>query len=158
VDLFSFAFTLLSDFGVRDTMYEHIYDAIPEKVCPFCGCETFDSPRGPREALDHYLAKSIYPCAAANLQNLVPMGTKCNSRYKLSKDIIRTAAGRRRAFFPYGTDVATISLLDSIPFAGASGDAPEWRVTFSPAVQEVETWNQVFGIETRFSRDELGPR
>jgi hypothetical protein len=157
-DLFDFAFKLLSDLGVRDRMYQCIYDAIPEKVCPFCGCETFDSPQGPREALDHYLAESLYPCAAANLLNLVPMGNKCNSRYKLGVDIIRTPTGRRRAFFPYGLASAAISLFESVPFNGASDGVPQWRITFSPATEEVETWKQVFEIETRYIRDELDPR
>ncbi len=140
--LFEFAFELLSDLGVRDEMYRLIYDAIPEKLCPFCGCETFDSPQAPREALDHYLAKSLYPYAAANLLNLVPMGHKCNSRYKQNIDIIRTRAGRRRAFFPYGFASVTISLLDSVPFGGSSETVPQWRLTFSPEAQEVETWKE----------------
>jgi len=157
-DLFGFAFELLSELGVRDGMYRCIYDAIPEKLCPFCGCETFDSPKPPREALDHYLTKSLYPCAAANLLNLVPMGNKCNSRYKLSVDIIRTTTGRRRAFFPYGTGVVTVSLLDSIPFGESSETVPQWRLTFLPETEEVETWKEVFKIEERYTNDELTPR
>ncbi len=156
--LFCFAFELLSDLGIRDGMYERIYDEIPEKVCPFCGCETFDSPQAPREALDHYLTKNLYPCAAANLLNLVPMGNKCNSRYKRDKDIIRTAVGRRRAFFPYDYGSVTISLFDSVPFGGSSHTVPQWRLTFSPETEEVETWKVVFEIEERYTNDELTPR
>jgi hypothetical protein len=157
-DLFDFAFKLLSDLGVRDAMYQKIYDAMPEKMCPFCGCETFDSPQRSREALDHYLAKSLYPCAGANLLNLVPMGNKCNSRFKRDVDIIRTGNGRRRAFFPYGGHYVAISLLDSLPFEGASKELPQWRISFTPATEETETWNKVFDIEDRYTRDELDPR
>jgi hypothetical protein len=157
-DLFGFAFELLSDLGVRDDMYQCIYEAIPANLCPFCGCEPFGSPQSQREPLDHYLTKSLYPCAAANLLNLVPMGNKCNSRYKQDTDIIRTPAGRRRAFFPYGSGSVTISLLDSVPFGGSSDTVPQWRLTFSPETEGVETWKDVFKIEERYTNDELSPR
>jgi hypothetical protein len=89
VELFGFAFELLTGLGVRDRHYRTIYTAVPYHVCPFCGCEYFDAPGTPREDLDHYLPKSLYPFAAANLRNLVPMGMKCNERYKLAQDILR---------------------------------------------------------------------
>jgi hypothetical protein len=86
------------------------------------------------------------------------MGNKCNSRYKRDKDIIRTAVGRRRAFFPYDCGSVTISLVESLPFGGSSETVPQWRLTFSPASEEVETWKEVFKIEERYTYDELTPR
>jgi hypothetical protein len=73
-------------------------------------------------------------------------------------DIIRTTTGRRRAFFPYGTGVVTVSLLDSIPFGESSETVPQWRLTFLPETEEVETWKEVFKIEERYTNDELTPR
>jgi hypothetical protein len=99
--LFHFAFELLTDLGVRDRSYRIVYQAI-QRVCPFCGVEPFEKPGAPREDLDHYLNKDLYAFASANLRNLVPMGTKCNSKYKLSANILRRADGTRRtAFDPY---------------------------------------------------------
>jgi hypothetical protein len=44
VELFGFAFELLTGLGVRDRHYRTIYTAVPYHVCPFCGCEYFDCP------------------------------------------------------------------------------------------------------------------
>src|SRR5260370_19078173 len=38
-DLFTFAFELLDDLGIRDTQYQQIYAVINPAVCPFCGSE-----------------------------------------------------------------------------------------------------------------------
>ena len=101
-ELFAYTFTLLSDLGIRDRHYHLIYDSTPYHICPFCGCEYFDAPGAPREALDHYLAESKYPFAGTNLCNLVPMGNKCNSKYKLAQDILYNDDGeRRRSFYTY---------------------------------------------------------
>jgi hypothetical protein len=157
-DLFEFAFNLLSDLGIRDRQYTIIYDAAPHHVCPFCGCEFFDAPGAPHEALDHYLAESKYPFAGANLRNLVPMGDKCNSRYKLAQDILwRDDGVRRRSFDPYNHAGVKISLNNSEPFAGADGQLPDWQIEFDPATEECNTWDQVFAVRERYKRDVLDP-
>jgi hypothetical protein len=166
--LFTFAFGLLTDLGVRDEHYQAIYEQVPSAVCPFCGCEYFDAPadtrgeaeeeaRRIREDLDHYLPRSRYPFAAANLRNLSPMGSKCNG-YKRDQDILRNADGvRRRAFYPYVVREVSISLTNSIPFAGADGRKPEWRIEFHPDSPECTTWDVVFSLRTRLRTDVLDP-
>jgi len=157
-DLFHFAFTLLTDLGVRDQHYRAIYGAESYHVCPFCGCEYFDAPGAPREALDHYLAESKYPFAAANLQNLVPMGNKCNSRYKLAQDILKREDGtRRKSFYPYSHKGIKISLNNSQPFAGTDGKMPQWCIEFDQEIEETVTWDVVFHIRERYQRDILDP-
>ena len=154
--LFSFAFSLLKDLGIRDTFYCTIYEASPNHVCPFCGCEYFDAPGAVREDLDHYLPRGSYPFAAANLRNLVPMGHKCNSGYKLGQDILNKQDGtRRRAFDPYGGSSIKISLDDSLPFGGDDGVTPNWQIQFDPDTEEASTWDEVFQIRTRYKRDVL---
>jgi hypothetical protein len=159
IDLFTFGFKLLTDLGIRDSQYQLIYERTPYHVCPFCGCEYFDAPKGPREALDHYLVESKYPFAAANLKNLVPMGNKCNSRYKLAQDILYDNEGHRRhSSYPYNiVNGVQISLLRSEPFEGTSSlfPLPRWQVDFEPASEEVSTWDTVFHIEERLKRDVL---
>ena len=155
-ELFGFAFELLTGLGVRDRHYHAIYTAASYHVCPFCGCEYFDVPGAPREDLDHYLPKSRYPFAAANLQNLVPMGMKCNERYKLAQDILRDAAGvRRRSFDPYADRQITVILDNSVPFGGADGQTPNWQIDFDPDSIECTTWDNVFHVRERIKRDVL---
>lgn len=153
-NLFEFSFKLLTDLGIRDRQYQIIYEQIPNHICPFCGCEYFDAPTGPREALDHFLADSIYPFAAANLCNLVPMGHKCNSKYKHAQDILHDTKGaRRKSFYPYEDRNLEIILINSIPFEGANGLLPRWQIDFNPESEEVLTWDTVFHIRERYERD-----
>jgi hypothetical protein len=122
VDLFEFAFSLLTALGIRDRQYHIIYTDAAYHVCPFCGCEYFDAPGAAREDLDHYLVRNLYPFAAANLKNLVPMGTKCNARYKQAQDILRDNQGvRRKSFNPYADRKLDVILDRSIPFGGVDG-------------------------------------
>lgn len=155
VNLYEAAFEALTTLRVRDKHYYRIYHATKHHVCPFCGCEKFDAPGKPREAFDHYLAQSRYPFAAANLQNLVPMGNKCNSRYKLAQDILHRGAERRRAIDPYGHAGFAIDLSQSIPFAGRDGEHPQWVVDLLPDTEESRTWDEVFHIKSRLCDNEL---
>jgi len=157
-NLFVFAFGLLTDFGVRDQHYTTIYNSSRYHVCPFCCSEYFDAPGAPREDYDHYLAASRYPFAAANLRNLTPMGMRCNERYKIAGDMLRDNAGNRRCSFdPYADRRLRVSLANSIPFAQADGQTPDWRIDFVPDSPECVTWDNVFQIRTRLSRDVLNP-
>jgi hypothetical protein len=161
-DLFGFGFELLSTFGVRDRQYNLIHQEIRYRICPFCGCEYFSSPNGPREALDHYLAESKYPFAAVNLRNLAPIGSKCNSQYKLAKDILyRDDGSRRRAFDPYNSEGLQVQVLLDESQVNHSIDGPliaEWVVKFSIDEEETETWDQMFSIRERYKRDFLEER
>lgn len=154
--LFDFAFGLLTDLKVRDEHYKIIYDTVAERVCPFCGTECFDAPGAPREALDHYLPKSRYPFAAVNLRNLVPMGHKCNSNYKLAADVLFDAGGARRvAFDPYNHTTIGVVLDGSDPFDGSMPYIPQWEIRFDPDEPAVPTWDAVFSIRERYQRDHL---
>jgi len=158
--LFEAAFKLLADLEIRDRHYKLIYDASKYHACPFCGCEYFDAPGAPREALDHYLPEHKYPFAAANLRNLVPMGNKCNSRYKLAQDVLTRGNGtRRKSFDPYNHGTVTISLDNSQPFLGTIGNTkeplPKWKIDFGSDSEEVATWDDIFHIRERYERDVL---
>ncbi|WP_446368285.1 restriction endonuclease subunit S [Coleofasciculus sp. G3-WIS-01] len=161
-DLFIYAFEILKeeDLEIRDQHYKAIYDAVSDHICPFCGYEPFDAPGARREALDHYLSKEKYAFAAANLRNLVPMGNKCNSRYKLAQDILRKDDGtRRKSFDPYNHGTLTVSLDNSQPFVGELGKTgerlPKWEIDFGSNTEEVATWDDVFHIRERYERDVL---
>ncbi len=154
--LFGYAFDLLTKIGIRDRHYAAIYNRTLYHVCPFCGCEYFDAPGAPREDLDHYLPKSRYPFAAANLRNLVPMGMRCNERYKVANDILRDEDGHRWPVFdPYAAPTVSVSLTDSVPFAGEDGTTPDWSIAFEPDVSECVAWDKVFHVRERLKRDVL---
>lgn len=155
--LFDYAFELLSEFEVRQRQYQSVWTGMPAKMCPFCGCEYFDAPGAPQEDLDHYLPRSKYPFAAANLRNLPPMGGKCNSAYKRAQDPLRHADGaRRKAFDPYAAPVLQVSLDQSVVDQdGLNSPVEQWVIDFNPACEEVETWDTMFHIRERFKRDVL---
>ncbi|WP_147692798.1 hypothetical protein [Vogesella mureinivorans] len=155
-DLFVFAFDSLTDLGIRDRQYSLIFRSLSVKVCIFCGFERVMSPQEARQDQDHYLPKSIYPFAAANMKNLVPMCRCCNRDYKHDIDVLTDCNGdRRKAFDPYDAPLTDISLVRSIPFAGLGLRLPAWWIDFQPDTEETETWDQVFCIRTRYSRDLL---
>lgn len=154
-NLFDFAFGLLTDLSVRDEHYKAIYDSTVEHVCPFCGAEYFDAPGTRREDLDHYLAKSRYPFASANLRNLAPMGRKCND-YKLAKDLLHDTTGTRRvAFDPYNHTTISVVLDDSEPFGGTTANTPKWVIKFAPDTPGAQTWDEVFSIRERYRKNHL---
>jgi hypothetical protein len=159
MDLFAYAFDILTGLGVRDSQYKAIYEVMRHRVCPFCGCEPFKALGSRREALDHYLLESKYPFAASNLRNLVPMCHTCNSGYKLSQDMLyRNDGTRRKSFDPYNCTGTRLSLEQSQPFAGTVtpiGQLPRWQIEFEPNTEEVLTWNQVFHIRERYQNDVL---
>lgn len=167
LDLFEFGFDLLTGLGVRDAHYRTMVAGMPKPVCPFCGIEFLAAPPRMvmaddfdpaeqdvhREALDHYLARTVYPFAAANLANLPPMGSRCNT-IKRHKDILRHADGkRRRAFSPYSPIRVSVSLKNSVPFGNRT--LPSWEVSFDPYSEEVETWNDIFEVRNRYVSDVL---
>jgi hypothetical protein len=153
-ELFTAAFDTLKTYKVRDRLYETIFEDLPGKCCPFCGIEPFEAPGLAREDMDHYLPRSLYPFAGANLRNLTPMGGKCNRAYKQAIDVICDGAGqRRRCFDPYGENRAKVSLLATWPFEGDGTSPfplPEWHVDLLGDVEPVATWNQVFQIRRRY--------
>jgi len=158
-DLFGAAFTALTPLGIRDRQYALIYESMPSTECPFCGSELFDAPDRTREALDHYLARELYPFAGVNLRNLVPMGNKCNSRHKVAKDILHGIGGRqRRSLDPYGDVTITVHLTRSRPFEGEGGKLPAWVIDFVPDDEATETWNTIFNIKDRYEHDLLNAR
>lgn len=153
-------FKLLTKFGLRDEQYRIIYRSLKHKVCPFCGCEYFDPPPKeddsdkedpdfPRHDLDHYLARSIYPFAGVNLNNLAPMGDRCNKAYKKKQDIIYADGASRKCSDPFLGPTATISLVNSKPYA--RGMLPEWQIDLNDDCEEIRTWDKVFSIRTRLA-------
>lgn len=142
-------FGLLKDLNIRQTHYAQLWAAIAVHVCPFCGQHDLDHPDLPAEDLDHYLTRKIYPFAAANLRNLAPMCSRCNMRYKGTKDVL-SGAGALKRHYPYDRIKAgKVELLGSRFFANGDDEPPEWRIKLSPKTK-AEEWDRIFCIRQRY--------
>ncbi|UCI21813.1 hypothetical protein FJ970_13020 [Mesorhizobium sp. B2-1-8] len=144
---------------LRDNQYGTIY-AANIRQCPFCGLNYFRAPGAPRHALDHLLPISIYPFAAADLRNLPPACDECNSTYKGSTDILTGGGGlRRRCSDPYLGPTYRITLEGSEFFIGnevGGYTLPRWNINIvGDELDRAETWNSVYQIKLRYSRDVL---
>lgn len=161
--LFTKAFEMLVPLGIRDENYERFFELLEHQVCPFCGCEPFESIKrtaradgrpgieGKREPLDHYLAISLYPFAGANSRNLIPIGWHCNTSYKGAKDVLRTTTGVRRVCFdPYDAAPVRVSLMRTRLYA-LPGGLPEWHVDLVGDPDRIATWDDVFNIRRRYA-------
>jgi len=157
-ELFESAYDLLGNLHIRDGQYRIIWDAVPNHICPFCFDEHFDHPSLPRTDLDHFLLRSEYPFAAANLRNLVPMGKKCNQSYKGTTNMLFDKSGnRRKCFDPYVPREIDFNLVNSVPFGGSDGVTPRWQIDFDPYSDECNTWDSVFKVRERFEKNILNP-
>jgi hypothetical protein len=160
---FECAFGLLAGLGLRDTNYQTVYHQLKYKVCAYCGVEILDAPDQKRESLDHYLPIAKYPFAGANFRNLSPMGSKCNSRYKLQQNILFDPAdgSRRRCNDPYDSPQLDLILAESEPFAGNRvklSVCPKWVIGWQGGdPQKVQTWEDVFAISNRYVSSSLDP-
>ncbi|WBH15280.1 hypothetical protein [Sphingomonas radiodurans] len=147
------------DHVLRDNQYR-VIRAAEIKICPFCGLNYFRAVDAPRHALDHLLAISIYPFAAADLRNLPPTCDECNSIYKHAIDILIGDGGlRRRCCDPYSGPTYRISLEGSEFFNGNEVQGytlPRWNIDFvGEQPDRADTWNAVYQIKTRYTRDVL---
>lgn len=122
--------------------------------CPFCGIGDIKGAyHSKREAYDHYLPKVLYPFNSINFRNLAPACHECNSTYKLSKDPVHNAVGRRKAFYPYAAASHAIEIAIDLGATDIDRLTPaDIQVTFGPAnaYEEIETWKEVYGIEERY--------
>lgn len=122
--------------------------------CPFCGIgDVKGVHHSKRDAYDHYLPKGLYPFNSINFRNLAPACHECNSTYKLTKDPLHCAAGKRKAFYPYATDGYNIDIRMILGKADINQLAPcDIEIEIGPAAlrDEIDTWKDVYGIDERY--------
>lgn len=128
-------------------------------VCPFCGLGRYKNKNGARrEDFDHYLHKSGYQLAAANIKNLVPTCGTCNQDYKKNKDILANGS----AFYPYSEvpEVMLEVVCQTYPEPGDFNDHGNWVVKLNlvtpseDAIPKVSAWDRVYSIKKRLE-DEI---
>ncbi|WP_438710729.1 hypothetical protein ACSTS3_18615 [Aquimarina muelleri] len=130
------------------------------EICPFCGIEGYINVEGePRQTLDHWLYKESYPFAAANFDNLMPIGDKCNRRpAKGTKNVLfnETRTNRVVAFYPYKSHQSidiSFRFINEPTSTNISDD--DWELTVTPknTMEQgiFDSWNTTFNIETRYN-------
>jgi hypothetical protein len=127
-------------------------------VCPFCGLRRFKNKRGVRrEDFDHYLHKSDFPLAAANMKNIVPTCGTCNQDYKKTKNVLADGA----AFFPYSVIPEVKVEIDcpDYPAIDNFSDSGKWRVNLSLVTPDeaispkMATWERVYSVKKRLENE-----
>ena len=140
--------------GDLDDHYKHFMAVNNSGKCPFCGIgDVKGVHHTKREAYDHYLPKGLYPFNSINFRNLAPACHECNSTYKLTKDPVSTAGGRRKAFYPYATAVHKIDIKIDLKKPDVDKLTPgDIEIEYGPAAlsEEIDTWKEVYGIEERY--------
>ena len=141
--------------GEIDDHYDNAFLSVNQTgKCPFCGIGDIKGPHyTKREAYDHYLPKALYPFNSINFRNLAPACHECNSTYKLTKDPLNSAVGRRRAFYPYANEAYSIDIKVELRKPDVDKlTTDEVQLEFGPAAlsEQIATWKEVYGIEERY--------
>ncbi len=123
--------------------------------CPCCGLIRIESNESPfREDNDHYLPKAEYPFASVNFGNLPPLCSKCNKKWKTVKNPFEN---RRKSFYPFkpldNEFEISVEINDSDTTDYLSLNESEVEIGFNNDVDKVDTWNWLFGINTRYNEE-----
>lgn len=134
-------------------------DAAPGNgnVCCVCGTEHLAQMRAGvddnqqwRGPYDHLLAKDVYPLYGVHPGNLLPICHTCNSKAKLSKDLLYQNGQRRLSFSPWTEFAAlaevrvTVDDADGFPqvLVRLHGDTADRQ-------EKLDTWDEVYKIKDR---------
>jgi hypothetical protein len=151
-----------SRIGEIDDHYMEFVKVNKAGKCPYCGYKDIKGVHhSRREAYDHFLPKGVYPFNSINFRNLAPMCHDCNSSYKLKLDPIRhidpirrkNTNTPRKAFYSYSGNPSAISVtvtLRTDDVTNLTKNDIDLQINSPGCNQEVESWNDVFGIEERY--------
>lgn len=128
--------------GTLKNYYDQFYDTTIKFVCPFCGVGNMLTSKDDfREAFDHYLPRSKYPFVSLLRENIFPICHTCNSTYKGDKNLRNYG----KVFYPFSTNDN-----DCEPtFTIRSGVIENLEINSDLFEDQIETWNEVFGIKSR---------
>lgn len=123
--------------------------------CPCCGLIRIESDESPfREDNDHYLPKAEYPFASVNFTNLPPVCSKCNKKWKTVKNPFENGKKSYYPFKPLDNEFEiSITINDSDSTDYLALNEPEVVIGFNNAADKVDTWNWLFGINTRYNEE-----
>ncbi len=147
----------------NETLHENFdkFRNVNNNICCFCGASELAQVRAGvdvndqwRAANDHLLAKKEYPIFAVHPDNLILICETCNSKAKLSKDLLNIKKKkhpdvRRLCFYPF--------IENCNVYVGIKVDQDKLRLVarftmnaHDPDIQEkLHTWNDVYNIQER---------
>ncbi|UWY27864.1 hypothetical protein N4T20_19335 [Flavobacterium sp. TR2] len=143
--------------GIYGDMQEHfkLFKIDENEIfkCPVCGLIPQNSREEKKEDYDHLLPYTIYPFSAVNFKNLAPICVDCNSDYKENKDVLNN--GGRKIFWYYD------QLHQGITINAKLENEADYTFTFDygtldDRVDEIESWNDIFCITTRYIKRAKG--
>ncbi|SYZ79837.1 hypothetical protein [Trichococcus shcherbakoviae] len=133
---------LIEAVGTLKNYYDKFYVESVDYVCPFCGLGTMLTSKDKfREAFDHYFPRSKYPFVSLLRRNLFPICHTCNSTYKGDKN----PRDYGKVFYPFSTEDNDCEPVFNI----RAGVIENIEITSQYFQEEIETWNEVFGIKDR---------
>ena len=153
----------LKPFEERYGTMKSYYNALVKKdsMCHCCGIGTILTEDNiPRDAFDHYLAKSIYPFISLNFHNLIPTCPHCNSSYKKEEDTLFEKTGKEekrvKAFLPFRTGEEHTSITVKIQLSkpynmhDVKGCGMTLDFKCKGKEEEVRAWLRVYHIEEQY--------
>jgi hypothetical protein len=128
------------------------------ELCPFCGLETMLQLVGqPRISLDHWLNKDRFPFGSVNFDNLIPIGTVCNSNgVKGSKNTLKdkTQLNRVKSYYPYQEHNGISINVISIEKPTIQNQSGKWQLCLEPndnnEKEAFDSWDFIFNISSRY--------
>ncbi|PWS28453.1 hypothetical protein DHW03_00925 [Pedobacter yonginense] len=137
-------------------------------ICTFCGLETYTliDTEG-RPDYDHYLNSSQYPFSAVNLNNLFPMGLRCNQRVKGADHILFDnflEKHRRTSFYPYNSKYSYKDFEYQLECLEEPNISNGLKGQFNVSIDAIDkddevlkenlrTWVSVFDVEKRYAEE-----
>ncbi len=123
-------------------------------LCPFCGLTTLEKDSSNyRDDYDHYLPKDKYPFNAVNLENLLPMCSDCNKKWKRTNNPIRDGLNIKKAFYYFGDIEPDYKIEMNI----LNSDLTDFDVSISLSSllmpEKVDSWNRLFSLSGRYRDD-----
>lgn len=149
--------------GVIEECGESVLESFNEfcrlngRVCCFCATEELAQHRAniPDEAqwrspYDHLIPKESYAIFGVHPQNLVPTCHTCNSKAKLSKQILFDPAGSRRVAF-YPRNESAHGCVNLGLTTGPMGFLPvmSWIAVDAEQEEKLVSWSDVYQIKNR---------
>lgn len=126
-----------------------ITEGVAKNNCPFCGQSIFESGNlGVREPYDHYIPRAIYPFVSLHYYNLVPMCHKCNSSFKLKKDILSIYP---KVFDPFKIESSENELfIKKISISKNGRNIKNIKIKNKLGyTNEIDAWDKIFKIKAR---------
>ena len=123
--------------------------------CPVCGLIPQNTKEEKKEDYDHLLPYTIYPFSSVNFKNIAPICVDCNSDYKGDKDVLDNTG--KKIFYYYDD----LHHNDGITIKAKLENEKEHLFSFTYTTidnrtQEIESWNEIFDINTRYIKRAKG--